>query len=89
MSATPTPSGSGAPSGSNTPSRFHSVSAQPTTIEDILKQETVGLVHLSEFKKRRAELLEQKEREAAGAAGIIGAAVEKEGEGPVERLVEL
>ena len=43
-----------------TNSRFTSAS----TTEDILKSQTVGLVHLSDFRKRRAEALEQKEREA-------------------------
>jgi protein FAM50 len=45
----------------STPRSFtgHSVSA-----EDMLKSQTVGLVHLSDFRKRRAEVLEQKEREA-------------------------
>ncbi|KAJ5239085.1 hypothetical protein N7468_003704 [Penicillium chermesinum] len=32
--------------------------------EEMLKSQTVGLVHLSDFRKRRAEVLEQKEREA-------------------------
>ncbi|KAF8249088.1 XAP5-domain-containing protein, partial [Wilcoxina mikolae CBS 423.85] len=35
------------------------------TLEDALKNQTVGLVHLTEFKKRRAELAEQRDREAA------------------------
>ncbi|KAF7716757.1 XAP5 protein [Penicillium ucsense] len=45
----------------STPRSFtgHSVSA-----EDMLKSQTVGLVHLSDFRKRRAEVLEQKEKEA-------------------------
>ena len=42
-------------------SRFTS---QASTAEDLLKSQTVGLVHLSDFRKRRAEALEQKEREA-------------------------
>ncbi|KAI9723944.1 MAG: hypothetical protein M1812_000662 [Candelaria pacifica] len=42
-------------------SRFTS---QSSTAEDLLKSQTVGLVHLSDFRKRRAEALEQKEREA-------------------------
>lgn len=42
-------------------SRF---TAQASTAEDLLKSQTVGLVHLSDFRKRRAEALEQKEREA-------------------------
>lgn len=29
------------------------------TAEDLLKEQTVGLVHLSDFRKRRAEVLEQ------------------------------
>ena len=39
----------------------------PTVVrsaEEMLKSQTVGLVHLSDFRKRRAEVLEQKEREA-------------------------
>jgi protein FAM50 len=47
-------------SGNSTP-RFTS---QTTSAEDLLKSQTVGLVHLSDFRKRRAEVLEQKEREA-------------------------
>ncbi|ODH51443.1 hypothetical protein GX48_02501 [Paracoccidioides brasiliensis] len=37
---------------------------QTASAEDLLKSQTVGLVHLSDFRKRRAEVLEQKEREA-------------------------
>lgn len=37
---------------------------QTASTEDLLKSQTVGLVDLSEFRKRRAEVLEQKEREA-------------------------
>ncbi|KAI4165554.1 MAG: hypothetical protein LQ342_000967 [Letrouitia transgressa] len=52
------------PSPSPTPvSRFTS---QGATAEDLLKSQTVGLVHLNDFRKRRAEALEQKEREAQG-----------------------
>ncbi|KAH0553474.1 hypothetical protein GP486_006456 [Trichoglossum hirsutum] len=56
----------GDPSRTSTPnpatsSRF---TAQASTAEDLLKSQTVGLVHLSDFRKRRAEALEQKEREA-------------------------
>ena len=46
-------------------SRFTS---QASTTEDRLKSETVGLVHLSDFRKRRAEALELKEREAHDAS---------------------
>jgi len=38
---------------------------QNDSMEDSLKKSTVGLVHLSEFKQRRAELEEAKAREAA------------------------
>jgi len=56
---------SAAPSRSSTPilgtnSRFTS---QNATAEDLLKAHTVGLVQLSDFRKRRAEALEVKERE--------------------------
>ncbi|KAL8782305.1 MAG: hypothetical protein Q9213_005499 [Squamulea squamosa] len=37
--------------------------SQGATAEDLLKTHTVGLVHLNDFRKRRAEALEQKERE--------------------------
>ncbi|MCJ1283245.1 hypothetical protein MMC26_002573 [Xylographa opegraphella] len=49
------------------PSRF---TPQNSTAEDLLKAQTVGLVHLSDFRKRRAEALEQKEREAT--SGSLG-----------------
>ncbi|KAL8731478.1 MAG: hypothetical protein Q9181_004288, partial [Wetmoreana brouardii] len=55
-SRTPTPNSSQNP-------RFTS---QGATAEDLLKSHTVGLVHLTDFRKRRAEALEQKEREAHG-----------------------
>ncbi|KAJ5584879.1 uncharacterized protein N7459_004679 [Penicillium hispanicum] len=41
-----------------------SFTGQSVSAEDMLKSQTVGLVHLSDFRKRRAEVLEQKEREA-------------------------
>ncbi|KAF2120465.1 XAP5, circadian clock regulator-domain-containing protein [Lophiotrema nucula] len=48
---------------SGTPSsRFTS---QAATAEDLLKEQTVGLVNLSDFRKRRAEALERKEREGS------------------------
>lgn len=52
------------PSGTSTPSNSRFIS-NTETLEDALKTQTVGLVHLSEFKKRRVELAEQREREAA------------------------
>ena len=42
-------------------SRFTS---QGSTAQDLLASQTVGLVHLSDFRKRRADALDQKEREA-------------------------
>ncbi|KAI5290438.1 hypothetical protein KEM52_000445 [Ascosphaera acerosa] len=56
-------------SGADTPvSRF---TAQTASAEDLLKSHTVGLVHLSDFRKRRAEVLEQKEKEAH-AQNLLG-----------------
>ncbi|KAF2276160.1 XAP5-domain-containing protein [Westerdykella ornata] len=49
-------------------SRFTS---QAATAEDLLKEQTVGLVQLDDFRKRRAEALERRERE--GSAGTSGA----------------
>ncbi len=39
--------------------------SQGTTAQDLLASQTVGLVNLSDFRKRRAEALEQKDREAS------------------------
>ncbi|GBF66296.1 FAM50 family protein [Trichophyton mentagrophytes] len=49
------------PSRTSTPRSFTN---QSTTAEDLFKSQTVGLVKLSDYRKRRAEVLEQKEREA-------------------------
>lgn len=49
------------PSRTSTPRIF---TQQSASAEDILKSQTVGLVNLSDFRKRRAEVFEQKEREA-------------------------
>lgn len=49
------------PSRTSTPRSFAN---QTASAEDLLKSQTVGLVNLSDFRKRRAEVLEQKEREA-------------------------
>ncbi len=54
-------SSSNPPSGSSTPRGFTS---QVATAEDLLKSQTVGLVNLADFRKRRADALELKEREA-------------------------
>lgn len=48
----------------NQSSAGRSFTSQTTSAEELLKSQTVGLVHLSDFRKRRAEVLEQKEREA-------------------------
>ncbi|KAG9233096.1 XAP5, circadian clock regulator-domain-containing protein [Amylocarpus encephaloides] len=49
-------------SGASTPNpRF---TTQTKTAEDLLAGQTVGLVNLSDFRKRRAEALDQKERDA-------------------------
>jgi protein FAM50 len=68
-----TPHSSVEPSRSSTPAKNTSSSrftAQNQTAEDVLKEQTVGLVHLSDFRKRRAEALEQVSREVTpGAAG--------------------
>lgn len=37
--------------------------------EDVLKGQTVGLVHLSDFRKRRAEALEQSNDSSAPGSG--------------------
>ncbi|KAH0834319.1 hypothetical protein AYO21_04238 [Fonsecaea monophora] len=54
------------PSGTSTPRAF---AAQSATAEDLLKSQTVGLVNLADFRKRRADVLELKEKEAREAAG--------------------
>jgi protein FAM50 len=38
--------------------------SQAATAEDLLKAQTVGLVNLNDYRKRRAEALDLKEREA-------------------------
>ena len=61
---------SGDPSRHPTPNPSHNsrFTSQASTAEDLLKSQTVGLVHLSDFRKRRAEALEQKERESQGGS---------------------
>lgn len=53
-------------SGASTPRAFTNQSA---SAEDLLKSQTVGLVNLADFRKRRADVLEQKEREAREGSG--------------------
>jgi len=52
-----------------TPNPNPRFTSQASTAEDLLKSQTVGLVHLSDFRKRRAEALDQKEREATSKNG--------------------
>jgi protein FAM50 len=71
-------------SGASTPNpRFV---AQNTTAEDQLKSQTVGLVALSDFRKRRAEVLEQSQRDrtlgpgtSSGAATPSGTSTPRDG----------
>jgi len=62
MSTDSTPAPTAPPSGTATPNRFTN---HTDTLEDALKNQTVGLVHLADFKKRRTELAEQRDRQAA------------------------
>ncbi|KAK3046243.1 hypothetical protein LTS18_013416, partial [Coniosporium uncinatum] len=58
------PSRSSTPTASNNP-RFVS---QNATAEDLLKTQTVGLVQLDDFRKRRAEAIEAKGASHSGAS---------------------
>lgn len=49
--------------GSSGNARFTS---QAATAEDLLKAQTVGLVNLNDYRKRRAEALDRKERGDTG-----------------------
>ncbi|EXJ94292.1 hypothetical protein A1O1_02686 [Capronia coronata CBS 617.96] len=72
-------------SGTSTPRAFTS---QATSAEELLKSQTVGLVHLADFRKRRADVLEQKEKEAReGSGGILTPDVE-DSDGAVTRRAE-
>ncbi|KAL8682182.1 MAG: hypothetical protein Q9186_001719 [Xanthomendoza sp. 1 TL-2023] len=65
------------PSRAPTPSSTQNTrfTSQGATAEDLLQSHTVGLVHLNDFRKRRAEALEQKEREThEGSLGRFSAA---------------
>jgi hypothetical protein len=61
-------------SGTPATSRFTTQAATP---EDLLKEQTVGLVHLNDFRKRRAEALERKDRAASNVAS--GASTPQDG----------
>lgn len=64
-------------------SRF---TAQNATAEDLLKAQTVGLVNLADFRKRRAEALEEREKESLDrssgrATPVSGASTPADGYG--------
>ena len=72
-------------SGASTPNpRF---TAHTRDGEDVLKEQTIGLVHLSDFRKRRAEALEQSEKQhyhghssqQSSRGGTPGATTEEDG----------
>ena len=50
----------------STISRF---TTQALSAEDVLKEQTVGLVHLSDFRKRRAEALDRVSRDGTPSTG--------------------
>ncbi len=58
------------PSGTSTPRAFTS---QASSAEDLLKTQTVGLVNLADFRKRRADALDWKEKAAqdGGRSGTL------------------
>jgi len=61
---------SGSPSRASTPNpRF---TTQNHTAEDLLKEQTVGLVHLSDFRKRRAEAEEAAQDGGSGVSTSDG-----------------
>ena len=73
---------SGPPSRTSTSRSFTS---QNATAEDQLKYQTVGLVNLADFRKRRADIAEQREKAAHDqkfnrVAAVLGAATPSEGE---------
>lgn len=54
-------------SGESTPNtRFKPTAA---SAEELLKEQTIGLVHLSEFRKRRADALEQSGQDSSDSDG--------------------
>lgn len=57
--------------------------SQTKTAEDLLSTQTVGLVNLSDYRKRRAEAIEQKERDVQDAilGAVNGRAVTSAGDG--------
>ncbi|KAK0259773.1 hypothetical protein LTR91_023417 [Friedmanniomyces endolithicus] len=74
---------SGSPSGSSTPNaRFAS---QAHTAEDLLKEQTYGLVHLSDFRKRRAEARELSERSGQDGTPIHSGTATPDGREPATK----
>lgn len=71
-------------SGASTPRTF---TAKATTTEDALKSQTVGLVQLADFRKRRADALEQGQQDG-GRSGTMTPDVE-ESSGLVERFMRV
>lgn len=67
------PSGDSASSGAPGNGRF---AAQAATAEDLLKAQTVGLVNLNDYRKRRAEAIELKERGSSAASSGADTPVE-------------
>jgi protein FAM50 len=61
-------------------SRFTSQSSQGQTTQERLSTNTVGLVAFSDYRKRRADVLEQQEREAREAA-LLGTSTSTPGSG--------
>ncbi|KAK3678111.1 hypothetical protein LTR78_002206 [Recurvomyces mirabilis] len=71
---------SGPPSGSSTPTNARFTSQGHTT-EDALKEQTYGLVHLSDFRKRRAEAREL----SGGITPATSGAATPDGREPVDK----
>lgn len=65
-------------SGSSTPNNGRFTS-QGHTAEDLLKEQTYGLVHLSDFRKRRAEALERSEQVSQDGTPVASGAATPDG----------
>ena len=63
-------------SGASTPRAF---TAKATTTEDALKSQTVGLVQLADFRKRRADALEHVEQDGGRSGTMTPDAEESSG----------
>ncbi|KIX04350.1 uncharacterized protein Z518_05218 [Rhinocladiella mackenziei CBS 650.93] len=69
-------------SGTSTPRAFTNQSA---SAEELLKSQTVGLVNLADFRKRRADVLEQKEKEARESSAGARTSDVEDSDGAVTR----